>query len=108
MGNGLAVNPESIREQIIYPVVREFAQTSLEPGRLKCEPGLKLFGSEGALDSIGFVSFILAVEAKAEEVMKVPVRLLDDRALSQTKNPFSTVDGLTSYILALTSSENES
>jgi hypothetical protein len=99
------LNLESIVELIIYPIVEEFAQSGASSLVMKKSPELKLFGSEGALDSIGFVSFLLAIEGKVEEVTGKTVQLMDSRALSQTRSPFSDVQGLATYLELLLSKD---
>lgn len=60
-----------------------------------------LFGPTSALDSMGLVTFLLEVEHRAEEELGFPVRLMDERAMSQNHSPFRTVETLADYIAAL-------
>ncbi len=64
-----------------------------------------LFGSTSALDSMGLVTFLLEVEQRAEEQYGVPVRLMDDRAMSQNHSPFRSVRSLAEYISTLLAEE---
>ena len=61
-----------------------------------------LFGAGGALDSLGLVSFITAVEQALDERLGTIAILADDRAFSQTRSPFISVATLADYILGVT------
>lgn len=89
---------DQILNQIIFPTIDHFADQIVMKERNSKDLQMKLFGPEGAMDSIGFVSFILSVEAKAREVSGRPISLMDTRALAQEKNPFADVAGLCSYL----------
>lgn len=66
-----------------------------------------LFGPTSALDSMGLVTFLLEVEHRAEEALGVPIRLMDDRAMSQSKSPFRSVETLVDYISKLVEEEKQ-
>jgi D-alanine--poly(phosphoribitol) ligase subunit 2 len=59
-----------------------------------------LFGSDGVLDSLGLVSFIVAVEQALDEPPGAAVMLADERAVSQRVSPFRTVGTLADYVMA--------
>lgn len=59
-----------------------------------------LYGREGALDSVGLVSLIAAVEQALEERFGITVALADERAVSQKQSPFRTVGTLADYAAA--------
>jgi len=56
-----------------------------------------LFGRQGILDSLGLVSFVVAVEQAIEDRFRVQVSLADERAMSQTNSPYRTVGSLAEY-----------
>ncbi len=56
-----------------------------------------LFGPSGLLDSIGLVSVIVELEQKLSDRAGRDVSLMDDRALSQARSPFRTVQSLADY-----------
>ena len=56
-----------------------------------------LFGPSGILDSIGLVSVIVELEQKLSDHAGRDVSLMDDRALSQARSPFRTVQSLADY-----------
>jgi hypothetical protein len=87
-----------ILRQIVYPVTEEFRATASKPDRLKSAPETKLFGPQGALDSVAFVSFLLAIEARVLEVTGQPFRILDAKAFSQKQNPFESLNAVALYL----------
>ncbi len=60
-----------------------------------------LFGSEGVLDSVALVSFILDVEENIRARTGVSITLADDRAMSQSHSPFRRVSSLADYAAQL-------
>ena len=60
-------------------------------------PESRLFGKEGALDSMGLVTLIVAVEQAIEDRFDKPVALADEKALSQARSPYRTVSTLAEY-----------
>jgi len=60
-----------------------------------------LFGSDAAIDSLGFVSLIVDVETALIVDHELTISLADDFAASRTQSPYSTVETLRDYILTL-------
>ncbi|MBL8166246.1 MAG: acyl carrier protein [Anaerolineae bacterium] len=60
-----------------------------------------LFGKNGLLDSIGLVSLIVAVEQGIEDRYQKAVSLADEKAFSQKKSPFRSIDSLADYAIEL-------
>jgi acyl carrier protein len=65
--------------------------------QLEVSPTAPLFGSASPLDSIGLVALLLDIE-EAFESLGRPIVLSDDRAVSQKRSPFRSVDSLVEYI----------
>lgn len=61
-------------------------------------PAAPLFGGEGVLDSIALVTLIVAIEQALEDELDVVLTLADEKAMSQQRSPFQTVETLASYI----------
>ena len=59
-----------------------------------------LFGREGVFDSLGLVSLIVDVEQKIED-LGISIILGDERAVSQKRSPFRTVQSLADYACQL-------
>ena len=61
----------------------------------------ELFTTNSKLDSMGLVSLIVTVEEKIQQHFGVDITLADDKAMSQTRSPFRTIESLTHYIEGL-------
>ena len=60
-----------------------------------------LLGEGGALDSLGLVRLVMAIERKVEDESGVPVSLTDEKAMSQRNSPFRSVGALIEYAQSL-------
>jgi acyl carrier protein len=68
----------------------------------------KLFGGDGVLDSLGLVSFVVAVEEAIEDKYNVSLVLADEKAMSRRTSPFGRVAYLIDYIFeTLNENSNE-
>jgi acyl carrier protein len=63
----------------------------------------KLFGGNGALNSLALVSLISDLEDRISEEFDKDIVLADEQAMSQRASPFRTVAALTDYIEKLLS-----
>jgi len=63
----------------------------------------KLFGGNGALNSLALVSLISDLEDRISEEFDKDIVLADEKAMSQRASPFRTVAALTDYIEKLLS-----
>lgn len=61
----------------------------------------KLYGSNGALDSLALVSLITDLEDKVSDEFDKDIVLADEKAMSQRISPFRTVESLVNYISKL-------
>jgi acyl carrier protein len=88
----------AIAEQYIYPAIDEIA-AGLDPGHsLHKSPETNLFGAGAALDSLGLVNLIVAVEERIETGTGKGIRLVSEKAMSRRQSPFRTVSTLAEYI----------
>lgn len=87
-----------IAKEIIYPAMDEIAQTIQSDNEFNKSSETLLFGAMSALDSLAFVSFIVAVEERIFEKCGVQVSLVDEKAMSLKNSPFRTIGTLTEYI----------
>ena len=58
----------------------------------------KIYGGNGALDSLQLVSFITDLEELISDEFDVDIILADEKAMSQRNSPFNTINTLTMYI----------
>ena len=59
-----------------------------------------LFGKEGALDSMGLVTLIVAVEQAIEDRYDASAGLADEKAMSQARSPYRSVASLADYAVS--------
>ena len=59
-----------------------------------------LYGKKGYLDSMSLVSFLIEIEESLMD-KDVQVNLSDEKAMSQSRSPFLSVDTLVDYIETL-------
>ena len=81
---------------LVADTVRRYC-LAMRPGDEAISAQTVLFGSAGLLDSIGLVSVIVELEQKLSDRAGRAVSLMDDRALSQARSPFRTVQSLADY-----------
>jgi acyl carrier protein len=65
------------------------------------EPSTILLGKTGILDSHALVSAIVNIEEKLNDDHALDIVIADERAMSQEKSPFRTVNSLAEYISML-------
>ena len=65
--------------------------------QLVVSPDAPLFGSDSSLDSLGLVALLLDIE-EALQALGCEVVLSDERAMSQKRSPFRTVQSMVAYI----------
>ena len=67
----------------------------------------RLIGHDAVLDSMGLVSLLLDVEQSISEQYDVVIIIADERAMSQKRSPFRSVESLTDYVLELVKEQTE-
>ena len=88
---------------LIFRAIDEVNQFLPSERRLEkaSETVLSNKSGQGALDSLGMVNFIVALEQLIDEEMGVSLSLADDLIISEEHNPFQTVGILADNISAL-------
>ena len=87
--------------QILEESLNKFCEEFELDNSLSEGENTKLFGSDGVLDSIGLVSFIVFVEEVLEDEFGISIVLADEKAMSRRTSPFSRISYLADYILEL-------
>ena len=64
-------------------------------------------GTEGTLDSLGLVRLIVAVEQGIQDQLNATVALADQKALSQTRTPFRSVNTLADHAVHMIGLETQ-
>jgi len=88
---------------LIFNAIDEVNQLLPSERRLDKTPETVLSNksSQGALDSLGMVNFIIALEQLIDEKLGVSLSLADDLIISEEHNPFQTVGILADNINTL-------
>jgi acyl carrier protein len=84
--------------KLVYDAVAR-TNEELEPELvIEARPDEVLIGPGAKLDSLGVVSLILEIEALVYEHLGISIELVNDRALSQERSPFRTLESLVAYV----------
>ena len=87
------------KDKIRNVVLASLADEDVElPDSVKDFGELHLIGERALLKSVALVSMLVGVEQRLSEECGVEISLMDERALSQTRSPFRSVDTLVGYI----------
>ncbi|MGP1470666.1 MAG: acyl carrier protein [Schwartzia sp. (in: firmicutes)] len=89
-------------EQVILRQIKNFNETLSTPVEISKGTDAVLFGSDGVLESIDFVSLILDLEEALTEELQTEVSLMNEKALSEKNSPFRTVGTLAAYVRSIT------
>jgi acyl carrier protein len=87
-------------EAILAVVLQAMRNTNLArdaESQLTVSPDAAIFGPSSPLDSLGLLTLLLDIEEDLQAA-GATVRLSDDRAMSQTRSPFRSVESLVDYI----------
>lgn len=87
--------------EIVVAAVGDYAASTGGGQAAPVSGSTVLFGPKGALDSIGLVSVLVALEQELAESHGLAVSLMDDRAMSRERSPFRTPETLADYVLDL-------
>jgi acyl carrier protein len=82
----------------IYNAVDEVNEQLPEGQSLEKSPNTVLLGESGKLESIDLVNILVATEENIEEAFGVPISITDERAVSETNSPFTTIGSLCEFI----------
>lgn len=90
-----------ITDEVILGVVLQAMRTTnlsrTAESQLSVARDAAIFGEASPLDSLGLLTLLLDIEEDLQAVGTL-VRLSDDRAMSQTRSPFRSVESLVDYI----------
>jgi acyl carrier protein len=84
--------------RIIYEVIDGINESHLQSKKIPHQSDAKLYGDGAVLDSLALITLIVEVEERVQTVFSTSITLADDRALTRTISPFSTVKNLADYV----------
>jgi D-alanine--poly(phosphoribitol) ligase subunit 2 len=97
---GRGTNGVLTNEAILAVVLQAIRNTNLArspEAQLPVSADAAIFGPTSALDSLGLLTLLMDIEEDLQAV-GARIRLSDDRAMSQTRSPFRSVESLVEYI----------
>ncbi|HJP17362.1 MAG TPA: hypothetical protein QF468_01750 [Nitrospinota bacterium] len=83
---------------LIYGVIDKVNELLPDEQKLTKSENTKLYGTDGQLDSLGMVNFIVALEQKIEEDNGMTAELVNETTMSLNESPFQNVNMLTNYL----------
>lgn len=86
---------------VVLQAIRTTNASRPETSQLTVSADAALFGQDSPLDSLGLLTLLLDIEEDMQRA-GCPLRLSDDRAMSQTRSPFRSVASLVEYIGRIT------
>lgn len=88
---------------IIISTLKELGYDTHYPELREPTSATPLFGPQGTLDSLALVMLVTEVERRITEVFRKKIVIADERAMSQRRSPFRSVQSLAEYIQKLIS-----
>ena len=88
-------------EKIIVEALGELNEESENLNLNDISKETKLYGGNGALDSLALVSLITDLEEIISDEFDKDIVLADEKAMSQRTSPFRSVESLSNYIQKL-------
>lgn len=95
------LNKDNRLIRTIFRAIDDFNQELPQEEQLEKSADTLLFGESGRLDSLGLVNLIVLIEQEIEDEFDVSIIIADERAMSQERSPFKTVQRLADYISML-------
>ncbi len=87
--------------RLVFEAIDQVNQQLPAAKRLAKRPDTVIVGPGGPLDSLGIVTFVIALEEKLGDALSRSVQLLDESVLSDAEGPFHTVGSLAQYLVTL-------
>ncbi len=101
VGNGTREKVQAQMVEIILVALKELQESLGKNWAMKVSPETRLYGHGSDIDSLGLVQLLIDVEERVSDRYDLSVVLTDEKAMSQEKSPFRTVDSLAAYLTAL-------
>lgn len=88
-------------EELIQEAILELNEQLEEDRKISYSEDLKLIGVNAALESISFVTLIAILEDLISDRLDKNILIVNDRAFSQERSPFRSVESLSDYVTGL-------
>lgn len=93
-------NPQQVEDRIEQAIAKAYEEIDSqlpEEERVPFSRATPLYGKGGHLDSLALVNFVIAAEKSIEQEFGLFVALADEKALSQKRSPYRTVESFIAY-----------
>ncbi len=99
-------NAERTR-QIVFRVIDEMNREFPEDRGLRKSPSAILYGTGGALDSLGLVDLVMRIQEAVLDEYDVAVAVANEEVLTSEESPFRTVETLVQHLDGLLADEQQ-
>ena len=86
---------------LVIECVRESGKEDKQAKLLNAGQSTPLYGLQGNLDSLGLVRLIIDIEEKISDRMHMNIVIASEKAMSERRSPFLTVESLSDFIVTL-------
>ena len=93
-------------ELAVYGAIDELNKQLPKGSQVEKAPDAQLYSTEGKLESLAFLTFIMEVESRIQDEFGIELLLTDDNLLSKQKSPFATLGTLIEYLEQLVSDDD--
>ena len=94
-------------EEVLFELIEEMNDLRPEGQKIVKERSTQLFGEDGVLDSLEVVNLIVAFEQRIQSDLHFAITLADEKAMSQKRNPFRSIESLADYAIMLIKEEQQ-
>lgn len=92
----LAVDKEILA--LVYAAIDEVDPVTSSGAPLEKSPSARLLGGDSGVDSLNFVTLMVAVEEQIQKKLGKSVVLVDEDNVAAEENPFLTIGTLAEYV----------
>ena len=93
--------------EVVYNSTDELNHQLGKEDKLVKSLDTRLFGGDSKLDSLGLVNILVIIEQNIEDEFDVSITMADEKAMSQKRSPFLTIETLVDYIVMLLREKND-
>jgi len=86
-------------QKLIYKSLDETIEVLPNDITYEKDTETEIYGSNGLLDSLGLVTFLVNLEQKISDDFDCDITIADDKAYSEKTSPFKNIGTLTNYII---------
>ena len=88
-------------EALVIETIQQAAAQNAKGARPAVTRATVLLGAGALLDSLGLVTALIDLEQRLEQEYARAVTITDEKAMSQARSPFRSVEALSEYIESL-------